>query len=92
MEEIKREELEKPKRGVVLNIIFLILLLLAIGALINSTITIYKYKDMLANPLGYNLDKFNISMCSCVDNSGKQIQINSLTYIPQTKFPSLNIP
>ena len=81
MEELKIEGLEKPKRkGTVLNIIFLILLLVAIGALINSTITIIKYKDMLVNPLGYSLDKFEIATCNCIDNSGKNIIIDSISY------------
>ena len=91
MEEIKGGESDKPRRGVILNIIFLILLLLAISALINSTITIYKYKDMLKNPLGYNLEKFDIATCSCIDNSGKTVEIYSLNYTIPIKSPSLKI-
>ena len=57
-------ELENKKRKDLMNIIFLIALLLAIGALIFLIIWLIRYEQVLTNPLGYNLAKYNISSCS----------------------------
>jgi hypothetical protein len=72
MEEVKKE------RSVIMQALFLILLLLAIVALIYATITVIRYKEMLSNPLGYNLEKFGLDYCVCVDNSGTNMIIPSI--------------
>ena len=77
MEEQKEMIKESSHREVV-SIIFLILLLCAIGALISATITVYKYKDMLANPIGYNMDRFGLNQCSCLDSYGKTVLISAI--------------
>ena|SRR3989304_5745172 len=79
MEEIK-EEKRKITRQEVIHIIFIILMIIAIGVLINTTIVILKYREMLQNPVGYNLDKFGINYCTCYDNSFKIIPIKGLSY------------
>ena len=55
-------------------------MIIAIGVLINTTIVILKYREMLQNPVGYNLDKFGINYCTCYDNSFKIIPIKGLSY------------
>lgn len=59
----------------IMQIIFLILLMIAIGALINTTITIYRYRDMLQNPVGYNIEKFGLQYCTCYDTENKIVPI-----------------
>lgn len=77
-EEIVEDNSKKEeKKSQTIQIVFLILLLLAIGALIAATVTVYKYKNMLSNPLGYNMDKFGLAYCSCQNNQGQIININS---------------
>jgi hypothetical protein len=68
----------KNKRGGVAQIIFLILMLLAVFGLIFAIGTIYKYRDMLQNPLGYNLEKFNLQSCNCFDMQGSLVFIPSI--------------
>jgi hypothetical protein len=80
MEEQKEEIIEetKDRKINVQQIIFLILTIIAIGALIFATITIIKYGAMLKNPLGYNLAQFKINSCSCIDNLGRFVNIFSI--------------
>lgn len=61
-----------------IQISFLVILLIAVGALISATVTIYKYKDMLANPVGYNMKQFGLEFCSCQNNKGQFVQINAV--------------
>jgi hypothetical protein len=79
MDEIKKDVVPSNK-STVIQIIFLILLLAAISGLFIATITIYKYKDMLSNPLGYNLEKFKIDSCNCWSEDGKAMFITSTKY------------
>jgi hypothetical protein len=72
----------KTTKGEKIQIIFLILLCIAVAVLIFAVIEIIKYKNMLQNPLGYNLDKFNLKSCSCLDNSGNINTIYSSSYKP----------
>lgn len=67
----------KNKRGSVIQIIFLILLTAAIAALIASIITIYDYRDMLQNPIGYSMQKFGLEYCSCQNTEGSFVSINA---------------
>ena len=82
MDEIKEVNKEvivekSSTKATIIQIMFLIIMLCAIGALINSTITIYKYRDMLKNPMGYNMERFNMVYCTCYDNNFKTIPIKS---------------
>lgn len=83
VKEVKVEETksDREKRIEIYHIIFIFLMIVAIGALINTTITIYKHKDMLINPLGYNLEQYNIDYCMCYANNDKTIiPVPSLSY------------
>lgn len=53
-----------------IQIAFLIIMLMAVAALIFCGVKIVKYHDMLTNPLGYSLDHFNISSCTCYGQEG----------------------
>ena len=77
MEEVKKE------KGQVVQLIFLMVIIIALGVMLYSTITILRYKDMLSNPVGYNLDKFGINSCECVRYSGEKVNIPSINYKPQ---------
>lgn len=68
----------KATRSEKMQIVFLILMCLAIAALIVAVMTILKYKEMLSNPLGYNLEKFHLQSCSCLDDSGSSIFITPI--------------
>ena len=70
-------QLENTKRRDIMNIIFLICLVLAIGGLLFLIIWLVRYEQVLTNPLGYNLAQFNISSCSYLDHSGRLVIINS---------------
>ena len=72
--------MEQSKRSEYIQIIFLILLLLGIGALVFASIQIIKYREMLSNPLGYNLDKFDLTHCTCYDKDMKSLDIKSNSY------------
>ena len=74
------EETEIKKPVPYLQIIFLVVLIFAVGALVFTTITIIKYKNMLANPLGYNMDKYGLSYCTCYTSDGKVMPIKGLSY------------
>lgn len=82
MEEQKKEVLQIKKFGFrdILNIIFLILLMVAIGALVSTTITIIKYKNVLINPVGQNLANNGINYCTCYDFENRIIPIKSTNY------------
>ena len=71
----------KATRAEKLQIIFLILLLVAIATLIICIVVVLKYKDMLNDPLAYNLDKFNLQSCRCLDKDGKSLEIYSSDHI-----------
>ncbi len=58
--------------------LFLILLLAAIVGLFAAVISIYDNKEMLSNPLGYNLDKFGLTSCTCYDTNDNIIQLESI--------------
>lgn len=79
--EVINSETEKPKKSTtILQIVYLVLLLAAIGALINTNINIIKYKNMLANPLGYSMDKFGLGYCNCYDFADRVVPIKGLHY------------
>lgn len=65
-------------RKEVIQIVFLIVLIIAVGALIFTTVTIIKYSDMLSNPIGYNLAKFGIDSCSYYDSGGNLVIIDAI--------------
>lgn len=89
MEEPGREEvIVKATRGEKIQIIFLILLFLAVAVMIFAVIEIIKYKNMLQNPLGYNLEKFNLDSCKCTDKQGNETIIYSNSY--KSSFNQLN--
>jgi hypothetical protein len=86
---IKEVIADKPNnKSTIIQIAFLIILLIAIMALINATITIYKYKDMLSNPIGYNLDKFNLNYCTCYNDEGSEVLIKSLSFNDSSVLPT----
>lgn len=75
------EETDNYKRkNFIIQIIFLILMASAISGLIISIGTIWKYKEMLMNPVGYNIDKFGLQYCTCYDNTMKIVPIKGLKY------------
>ena len=83
MEETKEvEQIEiKNKRelkGQVIQIIFLVLLMIAIGALIFACIKIVQYHNMFSNPLGYNIQQFGIDSCICYKADGTSTLIKSI--------------
>jgi len=95
MEEVKEaieveRERKSEKHRMAIQIVFLIVLILAISALVGAIVTIHRYADMLMNPVGYNLARFNISSCSCIDDFGKSVQINAIGYIPDNKSIQIN--
>lgn len=89
---------EKPnKKSAVIQIIFLILLALAIGCMISAIITIKNYADMLQNPLGYNMEKFDLAYCTCYDTYNRIVPIQSKLfndsyqkYIPLQEYKENN--
>jgi hypothetical protein len=66
----------KISRGQIIQIVFLALLFISLCTIIWVTGTIYKYHDMLLNPIGYNLAHWNISSCTYFQN-GQTILINA---------------
>jgi hypothetical protein len=72
--------MEQSKRSEYIQIVFLILLLLGIGALVFASIQIIKYRDMLSNPLGYNLERFSLAYCTCYDKDMKLVPIKGISY------------
>ena len=75
------EEIKKPnKKYSWLQFIFLILMIICIGVLIKTIITITQYAEMLKNPVGYNLEHFGIKYCTCYDDHARLIPIEALTY------------
>lgn len=85
-EEVK----QRWDRKSIIQVIFLILLTAAIASMITAIVTIIKYKEMLSNPLGYNMDKFNLNSCTCRDTSDRSIVINSISYKAPELFEDLN--
>ena len=87
----------KATRAEIIQIVFLILLFVAVAALIICIVEIIKYRDMLQNPLGYNMNKFNLVSCTCTDKQGNFVNIESnLTkrkiIYPDQLNPGLIIP
>lgn len=80
--EVEQVIVETPKdnKSNYLQIIFLLCLIIAITAMIYATISIWKNKEMLANPLGYNMDKFGLKYCSCLNSDKKIVEIKSISY------------
>lgn len=60
------------------QIVFLVLVAIAIGCMISAIITIHNYADMLRNPVGYNLGKFGIESCSYINNAGELVVIPAI--------------
>ena len=61
-----------------LQLIFLVLLFIAIACLIVAIKTIYNYSDMLKNPLGQNMKNFGMDYCECQNNKGQLVQISAI--------------
>ena len=81
MEEENKTEIDKEldmRKKV--QIVFLIVSIIAVIMLFWTTLTIIKYKDMIKNPIGANLNQFNIAYCMCHDFQGKFIPIKSTGY------------
>lgn len=74
-EQVKKTVDTKDK----IQIAFLGIMLLCAFGLIFVGIKIVKYHDMLSNPLGYNLDKFGINSCTCINNEGQSFKVNSIS-------------
>ena len=73
--EVIKEEVKLDKR-MVLQIIFLILIVIAIAMLFYTVGTLVRYGDMIRNPIGENLAYWNISSCSYWTEQG-MITINA---------------
>lgn len=69
-------ELDYKKRKQWMDLAFTIAMILAVGALVFLCIWLVRYEQVLTNPLGYNLAKFNISYCSYLDD-GNLVIINA---------------
>jgi len=72
------EEIKEVRKNYI-QIIFLICLIVAICALIYTTITIIKYKDVITNPMGVTMAKFNLNTCTCIGQQGI-VQIKSINF------------
>lgn len=89
---------EQPsKKSAVIQIIFLILLALAIGCMISAIITVKNYAEILKNPLGYNMEKFDLAYCTCYDTNNRIVPIQSKLfnesyqkYLPIAEFKETN--
>ena len=68
---------EVPKKKVTIQVIFLILLAIAIASMIGAIITVKNYGEMLKNPVGYNMEKFNLAYCTCYNTQNQIIPIKS---------------
>jgi hypothetical protein len=84
--------MEENKKTDYKQIIFLILLVVAICALLFSGISIVRYSDMLKNPIGYNLKEFNIKTCTCINSEDKTVIIDAVNYIPPKQDPFVLYP
>ena len=72
-----------------IQIAFLIIMLMAVFGLIFCGIKIVKYHEMLINHLGYSLDHFNISSCTCYNSNG-MFEVNSIS-TPTGEGPGIGI-
>jgi hypothetical protein len=63
-------------KSTTIQAIFLILLLAAIVSMIFAVVSVYKYREMLSNPVGYNMQKFDLKFCTCINNYGQTILIS----------------
>ena len=82
--------MEENKKTDYKQIIFLVLLVVAICSLIFCGISIVRYADMLKNPIGYNLKEFEIKTCTCIDKEDKTVKIDAVGYIPPKELFILN--
>ena len=73
----KQREVEEKKK-VIIQIIFLIVMLITIGSLIFSIITILRNSEQLTHPLEYNLGRFGLDSCSCFNKFGQIVRIDAL--------------
>jgi len=73
----KQREVEEKKK-VIIQIIFLIVMLITIGSLIFSIITILRNSEQLTHPLEYNLGRFGLDSCSCFNKVGQIVRIDAL--------------
>jgi hypothetical protein len=76
----EEKEVITKLKGQTLQVIFLIVLIIAIAALVYATITVVRYKDIIVNPIGSNLKQFGISYCDCIKNTGDKIFIPATDY------------
>ena len=67
------------ERSEKIQIVFLIVMFIAILCLIYTTITIIRYSDMIKNPLSSNLDKFGIERCACYKPDGTAFMVTNKT-------------
>lgn len=72
-----------------IQIAFLIIMLMAVFGLIYAGAKIVTYHEMLINPLGYSLDHFNISSCTCYNSEGV-FEVKSIS-APTTEIPGKGI-
>lgn len=62
-----------------IQIAFLGIMLFCAFALLFAGIKVVKYHEMLSNPLGYNLDKFDVASCTCYKNNGEVFKVNAIS-------------
>ena len=72
-----------------IQIAFLIIMLCAVFGLIYAGAKIVTYHEMLINPLGYSLDHFNISSCTCYNSEG-MFEVNAISK-PTGEGPGIGI-
>lgn len=77
MEEKEGNEIS-TKRSEVIQIVFLVLIFLAICSLIFATVTIVRFKNQIMRPLQYNLERFDVDSCMCQKNDGSQFFVEAL--------------
>lgn len=76
-EEIRDKPINKANCA---QIIFLIILVFAVAGLFSAVIGIYRYHDMLSNPVGYNMEQFGLNYCTCYDSQMRIVPIKGLSY------------
>lgn len=82
-EDVIKEEVapsQNKSKWPIIQIIFLILMLGCLIGLIVAIVTIYKYKDMIENPVGANLDNFGLKYCTCYDYENRIVPIHAVSY------------
>lgn len=76
MEEEKKD-LRFEKRRQVIQIVFLIVIIIALSVMVSAIVTIHKYGKLLANPVGYNMKRFDLAYCTCYDSQYRIVPIKS---------------